>query len=322
MIKNIGNFVNNNITTITIIICMIAIWMIYDIKVNKSEYMDGEITSDYFNTNVVKLGKKVNFRCSIDGVNYYLAQIPVAGCNKRVANDCINTAIVLIPENQINAQLEQYKKNVKTNIDICNSSRTIRCNNIIASSGSKEKKCNTEWKQCDIDRFYIHDFMIEDVTKKKDKIKKYLFRGTSMPNIDGTIMPTMLNQQFVYTKGSNVLCGDTYLYDSGKSNNEFGEVMVSERVLDESENMLPIKLKLMFKTQAIIVGIDPKTKKETQTKLNKKNYTYIGLCKNTETNKFSCKYGNVDYKRVCLVPKNETTLKNNMILEFEPIIVE
>lgn len=351
MIKKIINVINENILYITIIICVMAIWMIYvenlknieehltnnslTIKPNKPNEV---ITSEIFNKIFVSQNKKINFRCTIDGINYYLANMPMSSC-KTQSIDCYNSAVVLIPETDIQNQLDSYLKTIKLNTGICNYTYKMKCldnltnlTNLSNSSNSaKTNNCDELQNKCNIDRFYLHDFKIDDVTgndnKGNDNIKKYLFRGTSIPNTkeNGTIQPTMFNQYLKYDKNISMLCGDTYIYGSVNSPNEYAEVIVSEKIIDNVgiiKNHPEIRIQLLFNTQDVVKGVDPKTgltKYIPWPGINpNKQYTYVCLCENDS---YTCSDGFRSYKRICLLTANEITASNATILEFEPIIV-
>lgn len=328
MIKDIHDFVNKNITYIAVILCLIAIWMIYNENIRREkneEHMENIISSEIFNDKIVSQGKKINFRCNIDGVNYYLAQLPIQECEKLLDIECINYMMVLIPESTINSRLESYLKTLKTNMDICNATRVIKCkNNLIKPTEKKIAACETTWPQCIVNRYYIHDFNVSNVTKPDSTIKKYLFKGTATPDIDNATSPTMLNQHLVYDNGSDVLCGDMYTYGSLRSNDEYGEVIVSETVMNNTgiigESPL-IKVQLLFNTQGVIVGTNNITRQPKYIPINKKEYTYVGVCKDSKDIVYTCKSGSFEYKRVCLISENEKSLNNNLVLDFEPLIV-
>lgn len=326
--KDIIKFINENITYIAILICLLAIWLIYVdySKENEYEHMINNISSEIFHETIFKQNKKINFRCTIDGVNYYLAQIPVNSCEKQLDLECINSMIVLVPEKNMEVDLERYNRMLKSNVEICNMSRTIKCKNgLVQPRQGENEECEKEWEQCKIERNYIHDYMLEEVTKKDDKTRKYLFKGTSIPNLENSMDLTMLNQHLVYENGSSVMCGDSYLYGNGKTNDEHAEVIVSERITGKTGiigAIPPIKVKLMFNTQAVIVGKDPNTGSPKYIRYpDKKAFTYIGLCKSTPTETFTCKHGSFEYKRICLVSESEKFTNENLVLEFDPIVV-
>jgi hypothetical protein len=330
MIKNIFDFVNKNIVYITIVICLLAMWMIYTEDI-KEHLTISDIKSENF-SEIVKQGKKINFRCTIDGVNYYLAQLPISECEKKLNIDCYNSVIVLIPEDIIKSQLDTYFKTIKSNVDICNAISKVKCLNKLEKPTQNEiDECSTPLKKCNVNRFFIHDFNVTDVTNITSdtdvKTRKYLFKGTCTPDTDNSTTPTMLNQHLVYNKAIPTLCGDTYAYNGG-SPKEHAEVIVSERVINNTGIIggeSPIKVQLLFNTQSVVVGKDPNTgePKYMPWPANnpRKEYTYVGICKDTDTETYLCKNGNFTYKRVCLITANDKSIDEKRVLEFDPIIV-
>lgn len=330
MTNNIIDFININISYIAIVICLIAIWMIYNEKTNKNtEYLTiDNISSENF-SEMVKQGKKLNFKCNIDGINYYLAQLPISECSNKLDFDCFTSTIVLIPEDVINSKLSSYFKTVQSNIDICNATYKIKClNNLPLNAKQTEvDKCSTKFAKCNVDRFFIHDFNVTYVTGDTDvKKRKYLFKGTSTPNFDNSTTPTMLNQHLMYNKAIPTLCGDTFAYN-GSTEKEHAEVIVAERVMDSGSiigSNSEIKVKLLFNTQKVVVGKDKKglpVYMPWPANNPTKEYTYVGICKDTKNINYICKSGNFSYKRVCLLTQSEVATDDKRVLEFEPIIV-
>lgn len=345
MIKTLLDFIDKNIVYIAILICLLALWMIHAKSTeNEKEYLTNTETSSETFSEIVKQKKKLNFRCTVDGTNYYLAFLPISECEKQNV-DCFTSAIVLIPEDTINAQLDTYTKTVKSNIDICNTTFKIKClNNLSKPTEEEINDCSQPLNKCNIDRFFIHDFNVSEVNNvnndsnnSNDNLtaKKYLFRGTSTPNLDNSTTPTMLNQHLVYNKGVSVLCGDTYAY-GGKSPKEYAEVIVSmvptvpivseeTSIVGSEASIAPIKVQLLFNTQSILVGKDKNTGFPIYTPWPPNNptkaHTYVGICKDTISNTYICKSGNFPYKRVCIVSSNEKALGEKTVLEFEPILV-
>ena len=329
MIQNTIKFINKNITYITIFVCLIALWMIYkeNYKNANKEHLVNDIKSDSF-SEIVKKKKRMNFRCNINGVNYYLAQLPLSECEKKLNIDCYNSTMVLIPEDVIKSKLNSYYETVKTNKDICNSSFKIKClNKLMRPTEEEINDCSKEVKSCDFERFFIHDFEVKEVTNTEDSVRKYLFKGTSTPDIENSITPSMMNQHLAYDKAIPVLCADSYAYDYKKSIKEYAEVIVSEKVSENTGIVganVPIKIKLMFNTRSVLVSKNQKTNLPVYTPWPpsnpKKSYTYVGVCKDS-ANLMTCKNGNMEYMRLCLIYPDEVNSESNTILEFEPILI-
>lgn len=315
MIQNILTFVDTNINFITICVCILALLIMYKENNNYyKEHLTDEMTSNTFGE-LVKKNKKMNFRCNINGINYYLAQLPISDCEKTSQLDCYNTIAVLIAENKINSALLDYEDTINTNIK--------KCNFDLHNKYPKKYSMGEQIESCNIDRFYIHDFNVTDVTNIantttiNNNIKKYLFEGTSVPNTNNSISPTMLNQHLLNEKIVPLLCGDSFAYKGSKLK-ENGEVIVSET----KKNNGTITIKLIFNTSSLmkqtVNGVDVYKKWPLDNPT--KYFSYVGVCNNESNYMFKCKNGNIEYKRLCLI-SGDNVNTNNTILEFEPILV-
>ena len=105
MLSNIIKLIDQNISYITIIVCLLALFVMYTENKKKGckEYLTNKPTSEKF-SELIKNNRKINLKCNIDGVNYYLAQMQLTECDKKMETDCYNNITVLIPETQINSE--------------------------------------------------------------------------------------------------------------------------------------------------------------------------------------------------------------------------
>ena len=323
MIEKITNFFNNNpvLGIIIIFILFYAIMYFLNNKCNISnktvEHLEGSTTSTTrspaFDSLVANAGnKKINFKCTIpdaDGnnVDYYLANIPMPNCNESGTNcnfkqpdDCSQTAMILVPVQEIQENLVEYLLNVQKETDICNCTAKVTCKhnasndtdtaapvddseddnsdgsnednslngtvspciqeclnictetntqtcaevctdsdddncaNICAASNTKscenhcthicdnmppeppvaeEDPCDAPVPSCVYNRFYTHDFTVEDLTEALNTSptvteKIYKISGVSKPSIKNQQNAAMMNHQLHYDTQSPVLCGD------------------------------------------------------------------------------------------------------------------
>lgn len=311
MLSNIIKLIDQNISYITIIVCLLALFVMYTENKKKGckEYLTNKPTSEKF-SELIKNNRKINLKCNIDGVNYYLAQMQLTECDKKMETDCYNNITVLIPETQINSELNKYNKMINENTKICNIS--------LQTKHPEKYPLGENINSCEIDRFYVHDFIVEEVTSKTDEIRKYLFKGTSIPNLDNSIHPTMLNQHLLNEKAINMLCSDNFAY-KGSDKKSNGEVIVHETIgVDQTD----LKIKLSFNTQSILAqkinGVN--SYKPWPLDNPQKYVSYVGVCMDKNNMNFKCLNGPTEYKRVCLISVDEIN-DDNKILEFEPILV-
>lgn len=282
--------------------------------------------------------KIINFKCTLDGVEYFLANIqtPQDPNNLKSKNspeiECGSTIMVLIPVDDINKSLDNYVNKLNIKMAICDFTEKVNCISRLPkmSSDSNKETCNKLTPRCSHKRNFIHDFIIQKVENNSNP-QKYIIRGTNEPSMGNSTTPTMLNQILFYDKGEPILCGDNYSYGNPTFKNEWAEVMVSERVINNSPIVgtnPDIKIKLVFKTQQILINTDNNTKKKTYLPwpVNKPNImtSYVGLCNYDDINiklPYISLNENTKYKRVCLISENLASTNPEKILEFTPLIV-
>jgi hypothetical protein len=303
--------------------------------INKNPPMCNVNTDNEFSAEFVGIAKTINFKCTHDGVDYYLANMKTTDCTNTNTNniECGNVVAILIPANDIKDLLSLYLKNIRVLKDKCNSNNKIDCLSIISDPNDENAKraCDKLYPVCENNRFFIHDFNVIKTNKPNADIDavnsvrtKYIITGTAVPGIEGTIYPTLLNQQLYHDKNINLLCGDYYNYGTPSIPKEYAEIVVVEKDVTNTGGIIggplnAISIKLRFNTKIQAESKDA-TGKITYTPLmdNKGNpqlkQTYIGICTSNKT----CKLSNgKNYPRVCLY---DDILDTN-VLQFTPILV-
>lgn len=336
MIEDIIDFFNKNQTYAALIVLVSVILLIYFYRkyceqYNNSEHLSVVSTdSNNFNENFVGGGKKINLKCNVNGIDYYLANIPITQCDKTVQSEftCQKSVLVLIPTQNVEDLLKAYLLNMQYNIEDCNDKAQKTCiralPNGINSTDDEKKTCDKTYPMCAGDpRFFIHDFEVQQLppdTTQCVAVNKYLFKGQI--SATGGQIPTLLNQQLMYTKNIPLLCGDSYAYGSNEAEKPYAEIIVSERQIDMGgiiSDQHPIKIKIMFSKQKTIQEeVDGKLTWRIATV-----YYYLGLCPDDT---YTCaKIGGTStdpvYKRVCLISSENITTDGAKILEFDPILV-
>jgi hypothetical protein len=293
--------------------------------------------------------QKVNFRCKINNTDYYLANMQMSENTNKIRKnnmqkDCGFSALVLIPVDELKNNLENYLVGLGEIKDDCATESKRNCmkqlkinkNQSYIISAEDEAECTIPPHYCNYKRFYIHDFIIQEVSGQVDKynpVRKYLFKGTYTPTFKNAPSPTMINQQIYYDdivpEPIPIVCGDEYPYGNEvEYKNQYGEVLVSESVGQEGiiEGQENIKVKLLMNTQVKLSGKD-KNGVPTYIPLPEKmESSYIGVCKEPSGSTdidFTFKSTNgKSYKRICLISTNLTSSsESSRVLEFsiEPV---
>lgn len=343
MFEEIINFLNDR-PLVGILIIVIIIYLLIDshmtcnkkISCNKNEHLDGTVTNqtyllnndDKFNESYVGPTKTVNFKCTINNVDYYLANMKTTECTNITLGptECTDAVMLLVNVDDINQMLVDYLKKININEQKCISNRKIDCINT-ASNDTDKKKCDIDEPSCKETRMFYHDFNVMQIFEKDFQNvagkRKYIIKGTSIPKFNGIKYHTMINQHLNYDKNINLLCADTYNYGNVNFPKEYAEIVVVERELKNDGGIIGgagvnIRIKLRLMTRVVISSADD-TGKITYTPLMdntgkpRMKVSYVGICPNT-----SCKHANgKTYPRICLY---DDILDPN-VLEFEPIQV-
>jgi hypothetical protein len=245
------------------------------------------ITSNFAN-NFSGIDKLVNFKCKINGIEYYLTNIKTKDCKNLdpYPDECSDTIFILMNKSDIDSRLEKYKKELINQEKLCD-----------------KTKCNYV-----INRMFIHDFIVLPVSiGKKDT---YYIKGTAEPKKGGNSYPTILNSFLFNEFGKTTLCGD----DNVSTLYPQKQFLIETIISNKQDN----KINLRFDTQSFINGKD-KDGKPTIVPLVDSNgnpklrTSYIGICENKK-----CNYEGKDYNRICLYD-NQT---NPNVIDFEPILIK
>ena len=363
--NQIINFFNTNklIAVLALIIMVLITWHFYSkiYKFSAIENFSGangeeKITSlqcspcklcplcpsdSKFDNLYVGRAKILNFKCTYDSKEYYLACVKVNSCSseENQISDCNNTAIILINKEDIESSLSDYMNSLSDNEAICNLKKKLACEKIPNPNNLSEeeiiKQCDVKYFDCIQKRMFIHDFVVTEATTTvssnkntnngDDNIrKKYLISGTAEPLLNGKSFATLLNQHLYNKLSQNLICGDNFLYGSDSNDNLNVEISIIEyNNSQNSDNIIgglgpPIKILIKFNTQDSVVVVDNVGKKIVTPLYDKPNVpkiksTYLGISKDK-----TCQYNGKSYQRACLY---DILDGNNEVLYFEPIIV-
>lgn len=368
MLEKIIEFFNNNPVVTVIVIC-VMIFLIWS------------YTNKYYAKNMEKLAsvpsvspsgnilppmpsstfqslystpdgsKMINFKCTINGIDYYLANMDTTQNTSSLQTDCQVSTLVLIPASDIEKDLHTYLNLLDSNSKVCNYDACIK--QLPPNASSEECPGSKQHGSCNYDRFYTHDFKVQFIGVADDGSNKYLFKGVTNPVVNSICgpgipasQPTLLNQSMFDSPGGYgqgikpnplihplpVVCSDYFPYGNVmKYNNRFGEVYVSETEVNTGGIIgltSGISVKLAFSTQVLLNGTDPNTKNPTFIPCPgcKPNtiYTYLGVCPSANNGKgytFTTQNGKT-YQRICYIPANAATTAGDNILNFQPILVQ
>lgn len=283
-----------------------------------------------FNASYVGPNKLVNFKTKINGKDYYLANVKLQDCELKQPEDCSNVAMVLIEKTDIDNMMQTYIKQMSIAKETCNSTKQIVCSHNLPTSASPEaiQNCNTPHPSCNQIRKFYHDFHVLEMTDPTtaSTTRKYIIKGTAVPNINDSSYPTMLNQSLYDEKNVNLLCGDTFNYGQPNLPKEYADIIIIERNILNDGGIIrgtgnDIRVKFRFNTKDQLVSHD-KDGKQVLTPIMEPNDpfgkvkrigTYIGFCPQA-----TCVSSGKTYKRVCLY----TDIMDPSVLEFEPILVD
>lgn len=351
MFKNIIDFFDNNQLLGVIIILFLIIvilWYIMNNHLcecsNNNEHLTMTNTSQIshslpqctssvdikFNASFVGPNKLVNFKTVIDGKEYYLANVKLSECDTKQPEDCSGVAMVLIEKSDIDEMMKSYVKQMDIAKETCNADIKIKCTHNLPSSASEEdiQNCGKPHISCDQKRKFYHDFNVFDMSDptKASQTRKYIIKGTAVPNINDVSYPTMMNQSLYDNKNVNLLCGDTFNYGQPNLSKDHADVIIIERDVLNDGGIIrgtgnDIRVKFRFNTRDQLITHDKNGKKILSPIMDpndpmggvKKIGTYVGVCPQT-----TCVSNGRTYKRVCLYPD----IINPNVLEFEPILVE
>jgi len=331
MFEQITDYLNENKyigIIIVLALAIIVLWIYNSCSCLVSESFDqgGQTCScspaqdeTFYTQFVMGNSNLVNFKCTYKGTDYYLANVQLSSCSNQEHIDCTAAVLVLMPVSDVNTQLQQYLTNVQTDTTICNTTNKLKCLGGLTPPVSEEQEevCMKPSQLCNSPRMFYHDFNVMQANSSSG-VRKYLIKGTAIPERNNVITPTLFNQN-LYDGATvkNLMCADTYSY-SPTNSPEFVEVMVIERL--DSSGIASIvgassqlKIKLKFNTKIYIpsktgfTALNDPTTGNPQTKP-----TYIGICPD-----LTCNMTGSQYPRVCLY---DDPFDPN-VLEFEPLLV-
>ncbi len=333
MIKKITNFFESN-KLISIVIIILILIAILNLFVDVNEYMGSISVNDtkceqrsdvIFNQIFGSSNKLINLKCTIKGIDYYLANVPSDQCENIEDTDCSNTILVLIPASDIEAELKTYLSDIDVQSKTCNVGQHLKCIANLPQPTSEQsiKECDGPFGLCDYKRFFIHDFYVQNITQANTDgtmpPNVYMFKGVNNPQFPtlSNSYPTMLNQNLSNDKAIPLLCGDAYQNVNFNVLKHYTGVSITESINDATSIVgqnPDITIKLSFKTKNLIQGKDEQGKPKLIATFNKygdpdTKLVYVGV-----SNKI-CKLKNgKSYSRVGLLDPLDTN-----ILSFTPI---
>lgn len=336
MLENINNFFNDK-PILGVILILLLLWVVYYIYSGNFvfEHMDPVILpkctindDQQFNSQYVVQSKILNFKCTIGGIDYYLACVKMSDYTVQPPQDtdnprpdCTQSMLILIPTSEITTMLTQYVSDLNVAERICNSTLKIRCE---ADNQSDKSSCQDTYPSCKQPRMFIHDFTILDITPEHSDsmtLRKYIVKGTALPTLNGQSSPTMINTFLLGDNGINIVCGDVISYGSPNVPKQYAEIVISEKSTSGNggiiNNNSTLKVKFRFNALQQLMSDLNGVKKRTPivdqcTGEQKTKPVYLGICDQNRT----CTKGSNVYPRVCVYDD----ILNPNVLEFEPYI--
>lgn len=344
MIKEITKFFNEK-PIFGIILVILLLFTVYYISQpnTASEHMDQvtqpilpkcTISDDQqFNAQFVKQSRILNFKCTIKGIDYYLACVKMSDYianNPNKTPDCSQSMLILIPATEIQTMLNDpvngYLAQMKLAEDVCNSTLNLTCK-ATAQTDSAKSECSDTFSDCVLPRFFLHDFNVVDVTPSNADVsttlRKYVIKGTAIPALNGQSSATMFNTFLINEHGINMVCGDTYSYGAPNIPKQYAEVIIIEKTASNTggvvnaDPMMTVKIRFNALQQIISTDQNGVTKRtpivDTCTGEQKVRATYLGVCNSTQT----CTRGANSYQRVCVYDD----IMDSNVLDFQPFVV-
>lgn len=335
--ENINSFFNNKIVIIIILMIILfgILYLFYSsvehFSTDLSNTNENDITDKIFNQSFIASKKMLNFKCTYNGKNYYLVNMPISSCQKqdnpvdtKPIYDCTSSMLVLMETTELESGLAKYLSDLQIQEILCNTKKNLECKNNLPKSTlspdspssptvlspSTQSSCEEKYPDCVLPRQYIHDFVVTEYKKSdtdKSTQRYYTMKGVSRPDMPPNIsgLSTIVSAYALGSYQVPVLCGDKVSIADAKLN-------IIETVLPNNGGIVggltaPITVKMVFDTQLLIKGNEVQVKGEPQI-----IKAYVGACKNS-----TCNAGEKQYIRICLfTDKNDPN-----ILEFTPSIV-
>lgn len=343
MIKQINTFFNEKPIFGIILVILLLFTVYYLSQSNTSSEHMGQVTQpilpkctisddQQFNAQYVKQSRILNFKCTVGGIDYYLACVKMTDYianNPDKTPDCAQSMLILIPVTEIQAMLDDpvngYLAQMKLAEDVCNSTLNLKCK-AIAQTDSAKSECSDTFTECVLPRFFLHDFNVVDVTPSdadvSTTLRKYVIKGTAIPSLNGQSSATMFNTFLINEQGINMVCGDKYSYGAPNIPKQYAEVIIIEKPASTTGGVVnadpTMSVKIRFNAlQQIISEVNGVTKRtpiiDTCTGEQKVRATYLGVCNSNQT----CTRGANTYPRVCVYDD----IMNPNVLDFHPFVV-
>ena len=149
--------------------------------------------------------KIINFSCVLNNKKYFLSNKMISECKNNVnfTPDCENTVLILIDENTIQNELNNYINMLEIN--------DVKCQERLSNKNN-----------CTQHRQFIHDFKLIYIGDKKNN--KFVIRGTGIPMLSGKRYDTILNQALSQTYELDTICTNDYGYGLKKDENIYAEI--------------------------------------------------------------------------------------------------
>jgi hypothetical protein len=301
------NYINTNpipfvIITIILFLVLYKIYDIYNLNIYNSEsFTNIPSTSDSTDPNDILIGQGtqlVRFKYTDpNGKKYYLSVEPITNCSNINSSsatpdetECITNVLILIDEDTMNKQINDYLSVMSDNQKICNFKKTLAQNKI-----NNSETCYATFPECNLTKQHSVDFIVS--RKKNGTMTKYVISGVNgRYNADNNVTKIFVNKK----PSQNNVCAD-----SSKYSDIFIETdLMTTKVLSQGNIIGGLDTNLRTIIRFKIIESHP-TKGVIDTPL------YVGKC----TNK-TCKTANGEYTRLCLYDD----IINPNIINFEPVI--
>lgn len=269
------------------------------------------INDTEFNKQFVGINRQVNFKCTYDGKEYYLANVGINQCQNKhpLPYECQQVALVLIDKDTVEKMKNKYMKQIEMNKELCMNNRKTLCKHTLPQNISNEEfdKCVNKDNFCEQHKPFITTFTILQSFKKEHPSEptKYIVRGT---DTDGNI--TTINQFLHNERGTNMVCGDAFPYGNSILRDDNGEVIILENNTNGK-----LKIKMAMNSRILNVRYENGRKihyPDVQDGQIRVKGNYLGICKDR-----TCKTNDGTFHRVCLY----NNIHSDRVLEFEPILL-
>jgi hypothetical protein len=219
MLDIILKFINAN-PIASVIIVLLLIYVVSKLyRKNQENFTDVEknnylTTRDELSSLKFKL---MNFKCNINGEDYYLT----VESEKR-QNECKFFNLILVNANQSDADVKTYVSNLEIDSKKCAALKTIDCD---AKNSDLPASCSDP-EYCSRKRFHPRDFILRTSSTED----RYLLYGVTEPVTD---MNKLSQYQYLMNSNNGKLCFDKTKFDDLKVPEVWVEVVEQNSITSE-----------------------------------------------------------------------------------------